>query len=374
MNAMGKVITLSVESGHPGAESRQKQMAIALGNLGYDVMWLGNGTYASDFGDTPVDYRTKTRLPGTALAAYKAFFGCREAFRVGAKRDQATLFAFDQNVFLGAGMCGIAVRSMRCIFFCRNDLVYQNEQLSLIYGERFGRAAHYTRQLACFLLSDKYVVQSEFARKNVLRRFGFVPRRFQPEVVVLPNDVSILSETAARSKAQREAKFRYLFIANSSWHKKGFPILSKIVKAFFRAGGKRSLTILGAGDAFERLKGQFGADSAVEFLGFRKDVQRIILQCDTVLVTSVVDHFPNVVLEAVSHKRTVLCTRIEAHVNILGPNHRLMFEVEDDMKELSSIFATNERQPNYDSILLDQMSAISRFTQAWERGLPEIFS
>ena len=69
--------------------------------------------------------------------------------------------------------------------------------------------------------------------------------------------------------------------------------------------------------ALERLRSQLGLDAACRFTGFRRDVAALLGVMDVFTLPSILEGFPQVLLEAFAQSRPVVATRIDGVTELI---------------------------------------------------------
>lgn len=149
--------------------------------------------------------------------------------------------------------------------------------------------------------ADLVICQSEFMKQELITKFGLAPSR----VARIYNPVDITSIAAladAEPSPYTEVGPNLVAIGRLS-REKGFDVLLKSLPLVRKAFPTACTTILGDGPDLPELKSaqkRFGLDSAVRFLGSRRNPFPFLKHADMLLLPSRSEAMPNVVLEAIA--------------------------------------------------------------------------
>lgn len=94
---------------------------------------------------------------------------------------------------------------------------------------------------------------------------------------------------------------------------KNHPMLFEALRRLLATGRKVRLRLVGDGElrqAYERRCAEMGIASAVEFLGYRDDMTRLLAQSDVAVLTSTKEGIPRAMMEAMAMKIPVVATRV----------------------------------------------------------------
>ncbi len=266
------------------------------------------------------------------------------------------------------------LKGNRAVYFCRNDQIYHAEEIARIVGRPLQIARRYfVLQYLCLLFATTYVVQSRFAADHLRRRSRKWPLVASKNcITILSNDVRL--EIQAPPVTRDSKTLRVAFVANPEWEKKGFFILERLFASTTFQHADMTFSIFGRGVAFERLRNAMPElpTGKVEYKGFLSEITALRQMVDVVLVPSVVDHFPNVVIECAALGLPMVLSDIEAHRNIF-PEHGGYFCVDAGPEEIVRKLE-EMRVPTFrDSVCASQQDDIVRLKDAWGAPLARIF-
>jgi len=164
---------------------------------------------------------------------------------------------------------------------------------------------------------DRLIVQSEYHKKRILEDCSSIDSR---KIHVIPNNIS--EEIRANwdsyhrprifKGAEKEGKLVYV---GSLVPRKGVQYLIEALAKLRDDGRKLILTVVGYGEdqqRLEKLSRQKGVHEQVHFVGYVSDPLPYIAQADLLVLPSLDDAFPNVVLEAMAVGTPVIATEVGA--------------------------------------------------------------
>ncbi len=134
--------------------------------------------------------------------------------------------------------------------------------------------------------------------------------------------------------------------------------------------------------ALERLRGQLGLDGACRFTGFRRDVAALLGVMDVFTLPSILEGFPQVLLEALAQSRPVVATRIDGVTELIedGVNGRLvppgdaaalaaaLIELLQDRAQAGKLAQTGRRQVEEQFSVTRMVQDVEAFYQSVLRG------
>jgi glycosyltransferase involved in cell wall biosynthesis len=186
--------------------------------------------------------------------------------------------------------------------------------VSSIRNEYFGGRTRELLMRFTDRLADVTVTNSQLAASSLVRRRVVSAKR----LVVVPNglDVCPFDTAAARREATRQklgmspASFLFLGIGRLTEQKSWADLL----EAAGRVADERARWIVaGEGRLREELEGEIAARGLTDrftLLGVRDDVPDLLAASDALVLSSIFEGLPNVVLEAMAASRPVIATRV----------------------------------------------------------------
>ena len=127
---------------------------------------------------------------------------------------------------------------------------------------------------------------------------------------VIPN----LARLKPVSTVVKPARIKNIFAAGRFVEKKGFNILLEALAELKSSAINFSLQIAGDGPEFDSLRAlstELGINENVQFLGRRNDIPDLMKNADLFVLSSLSDHFPIIVLEAMAMGTPIVATRCE---------------------------------------------------------------
>jgi len=350
-----RLLTVSKETGMPGAETRQARMVGRLTELGWSV-------------DEDSIFRpTKTIVQPRRLgsAAIVAALVARHLV------SRSNFFTFDPAIFVGLRLNPFLI-GKKGFFFCRNDQIYQKEEIGSFYGVRERTLIPYLTQLFCLLFADKYVVQTSHAKLRLIKRFyPFKVLGLQNKIVVLHNDVHVKYTETARKTISDEF-IDLAFISNPAWYKKGFPKIVELAEFSNLLSKKLRLHIMGEGPDFDLLLQKLDGLNVTYKAYGRTDWMSLGLpDIDFVIAPSVVDHFPNLLIECAACSVPLLLSDIEAHTYIY-PQHPGFFNLENFREDLINLLNDPHTDSLKEEIIESQKKYSNKLKSAWSSSNLEV--
>lgn len=352
-----RIVTALMRQGNRGAETRHQHMIAQLRQLGWTVLGL------------EADLRKRADGRGLRLQAAKFLAGLRAALAV---RRGDVFFAFEPYSFIGGAIFS-RIKGGKAIYFCRNDQVYERNEIRKYFSySRKATLRDYVLQIACLLFSNRYVVQSEFAMANLHARYAkLCGGRLAEKTAVLSNDLRV--RLISPAWGQRKKVQRIGFMSNPEWEKKGFPILREVIERTV-ADNSKFYSLYGEGAAFDRLKNELSPalQARVDFKGRCDDLMLLRKEIDVVFVPSVVDHFPNVVLEMACLGLPMILSDIRAHRNIF-PDHACYFSLKNPADEVDRLLDYLNGRSSWERVAVAQQQSLEPLTTAWRAPLNNLF-
>lgn len=179
--------------------------------------------------------------------------------------------------------------------------------------------------------SNKVIVQNSYDRKEMLERCN--PK--QDNFVLIPNNINVNwpdLKLEQGKKVDRTAVIKNILFIGSLDERKGIKVLLKAFKKLIAEGHTDlSLQVLGNGYLEKELKDYILKNNLLEhikMLGFVNSPMTQINESDLLVVPSLADSFPNVVLEALYLGIPVLGTNVGGIPDILK-YEQLLFKPDD---------------------------------------------
>ncbi|NBW41226.1 glycosyltransferase [bacterium] len=181
----------------------------------------------------------------------------------------------------------------------------------------------------------------------VSRELGDYARRVAKDIPinVIPNAVEY-KESAIQHQGNGCRNFRLGIIGRLS-HEKGHRLLFQALKSLNRFPFQFFLDVVGEGGCYDELLGMvrhFGLEKRVRFLGYQKNLDVIYRSLNLVVMPSLHEGSPNVLLEAMSHGVPVLGANISSLSSIIrNRENGFLFEagnvdnLSDELRFISTV-------------------------------------
>jgi glycosyltransferase involved in cell wall biosynthesis len=179
----------------------------------------------------------------------------------------------------------------------------------VVVSERIDPQSHYEsgwwrglRRLA-YRRADALAVQTEAAARWFRTRLGE-----RAAVTVLPNPVAMLADSGRSSV---EISRPFILAAGRLVHQKGFDVLIRAFALVVEAGADLRLVIAGDGPQARELRdlvAELRLEGRVIFPGTVTGLQALMRNADAFVLSSRYEGFPNVLLEALACRATVVAT------------------------------------------------------------------
>ncbi len=326
-------LTLSnLARGH-GSFPRHQRIARALVERGHRVIWIGPKGYSAPGIDAiplALDWLPNLAFVGLYVKILATIFKHRDLMR-----DVTASFAIREYDAFGLFLQP-SLRGRPRVFFSRGDVISINQLTSpdeKALADKLRRAASLFAypwvQKVVLRLADTVVVQADFLLDLLTQRHAALSFHG----IVLPNDCpSRASGTEPVDETDRTAAdvgtLQLGFVAPLFWEGKGLAVIVEMVRELQARGMSYRLHIAGDGPHRERLREALSSpelEDKVVWHGWVEDVPGFLRTIDLVVVTSLYDSNPNLVLEALVENTPLLASDIPAHREMLV-HEDLLFE------------------------------------------------
>jgi glycosyltransferase involved in cell wall biosynthesis len=178
--------------------------------------------------------------------------------------------------------------------------------------------------------AQKIIVQSNYAKDLLKRRHPAINNLLDEKLYVLYNNVNagwILRYSGyIRQKPVTPGRtYHFLFVGTINTELKGLHLLLKAVKTLLYEEYPVQLDVIGDGKLKSDYKHIYNKEKGIQFLGRVKEPMKVMPDYDLLIVPSLADSFPNVILEALYLEMPVIGSRAGGIPEILD-YPELMFE------------------------------------------------
>ena len=317
-------LTVSLQNKGHGTFPRHEKMAIALKNKGYDVIWISPPGYKNK------DFKNIS-LVGNFIPDFffigiylKVFLTC--IYNIKLIRDIDIVFAIREydamSIFFNPFF-----KKAKKIFFSRGDVVsilkinLPDKNFIQKIKDRFIILVYPTLQKIIYKKTDLTLLQTKFLKSIFERRLKCSSKNIK----VLPNNCI--------NKPQKKSKYLKLdnkkiiigFAAPMYWSCKGLETILEIYKELVDKKIFFKLEIAGKGPQEFKLKSALHSvsDQHYKWNGWVNNIDNFFNKIDILVVSSLYDSSPNLLLEALQKKKIIFASNISAHKEILKYNELL---------------------------------------------------
>lgn len=339
MTSRARKIVFPIESLFPGgAEHALLRLASSLDReLWTPEVWLlrGSGELSTDFAERGIVVRDCSRWDWNPLTAVVKTTAIRSALRLAQNRVQVVhSFAWD----------GCPAEAAAATLAATGGYVVR-----IATATPKGNAATWALKLH---LADRVVVLSEFSKRQILARYPWVG----PKLRVVPNGVDC--EQFAPSHEARQAVRRALGIPPGDiamvcvarlFADKNHPFLLRAFRKLLSAGsGSPRLLLVGDGGQRQRLvelATELGIGHRVQFLGYRRDVARVLSACDLFVLASKapddggIEGMSNAALEAMAAGLPVVMTKNGSEEILTSGQEGFLVDARDEAELVAALAA-----------------------------------
>ncbi len=154
-------------------------------------------------------------------------------------------------------------------------------------------------------------------------------KRFMPNVTVIPNPVSFISNDLSRYSHNVLAVGRIEEV-------KRFDLLVEAYGSIANKYPDWKLRIVGGGSQFDKLKQQSEPYNNIELLGSRKDIKELMLDSSFLVISSQFEAFSMVALEAMECGLPIVSTQLPS-IHFIANNHdSVIYANQNDFNDLAN--------------------------------------
>ena len=201
-------------------------------------------------------------------------------------------------------------------------------------------------------LVDEYTPNSEAVKEFIINKIGINKKK----VRVIPNSIEVEKYNIKidRKKYFKEFKIpkeNKVFGCIGSFKKqKGHTYLIDAFAKLLKKNPNNSLILIGEGKLREEIEAKtrkLGLQNNIKFLGNRKDTPKLINFMNYLVLPSLHEGMPNVLLEAMASKTPILCTNIRENTDLVG-DKAIIFPKKDVEALYKALMNPNKKKKNMD--------------------------
>ena len=246
-----------------------------------------------------------------------------------------------------------------------------------------GKRWHLTLDRWTSGLCDRWVCVSQGVRRHAIDEGGLNPDR----LVVIPNGVNLdrfqNAVPVARSELGAPNDARIALFVGRIDPQKGWRVLLEAMNSAMIRSSTWRLIMVGDGPERDDLQArlQQDSDSRTRWLGRRDDVPALLAAADLLILPSLWEGMPNVVLEAMAAGKPVIATDVEGSQELVAPGETGWLVPAGDSQALASALNEADADPsrlsrfgaNAQRFVAEHCSW-DRVAEAYERLWTELFS
>ncbi len=316
-----------------GGQRRYLELAQQLGALGHDVVLLKSDALEYPLAGCRVlslPFSPRRTLVLFSLRALGALKRARDAIRSFVPKADWVMIHGETHFFAGVWLTSLT--GARLLFAYRNNTVFE-AGVSLRENRR-----HLLKQASIAFAIFKYrlyermigrradvlVFQSTFDQESYLSRNPSARGR----CAIVPGNIGGPRFKAQHKDINRSVTLRRLAFVGGLGERKGIRYLVRAVEELVREGYDITLDVIGGDASLPRWQArleQQGLGERIRLLGRQADPFPLIGQADLVVVPSLFDSYPDVVLEALHTGTPVIGSAVGGIPDILR-HDELLFE------------------------------------------------
>jgi len=181
--------------------------------------------------------------------------------------------------------------------------------------------------------AQKIIVQSHYAKDLLKRRHPGIRKALAQKLYVLYNNVNTswmicYSGYIRQNPVTPGRTYHFLFVGIINTELKGLHLLLKSIQSLLNEGYPVQLDVIGDGRLKSDYEHMYNKERGIQFLGRVEEPMKLMPEYDMLIVPSLVDSFPNVILEALFLEMPVIGSKAGGIPEILV-YPELMFEPND---------------------------------------------
>lgn len=172
----------------------------------------------------------------------------------------------------------------------------------------------------------------EMVKRNLIELFGLV------DVTVIHNAVPAFNgEVVIDRELQKDRDSGFFLIGNIGRlsKQKGMEFFISSIPDVLRKHPEARFYIIGSGEDEAKLRALAG-DLPISFLGYRNDIQNIMMQLDLVVLSSLWEGLPLTPIEAFSVGKTIVATAVDGTIEIVKDKENGLLVEPSNSQELSN--------------------------------------
>ena len=222
-------------------------------------------------------------------------------------------------------------------------LKYRQKKLNILNGFK----TSILTRVEGYALKKAYqiITQCSYDKRQIIRRHKTLEKEITKKTYIIPNNVnpSWIAKhenlVSAKTNKANTGEFTIYFIGNLNDTKKGAQILLEAVSKLIEDEYDIRLVLIGGGKLLSTYRAKYSENNKIEFLGYQYDPLQYLVNADLLVVPSLVDSFPNTIMEGLFLEIPVIGSRRGGIPEMLQ-YEELLFEPETKslLNKIVSIF------------------------------------
>jgi glycosyltransferase involved in cell wall biosynthesis len=212
--------------------------------------------------------------------------------------------------------------------------------------------------------ANQIISQCSYDKKQIIQRHKTLEKEIADKTSIIPNNVNPSwiekYETLISAKANRgnSGEFIIYFIGNMNDPKKGAHILLDAAIRLIEQADNIRLIVIGGGKLLSKYAEKYSKYKQIEFRGYQENPIQYLVNADLLVVPSLVDSFPNTIMEGLFLEIPVIGSRRGGIPEMLQ-DEELLFEPEADQlfHKIASLLDNNTYE-KYRDLCLKRKEAL----------------
>ena len=208
------------------------------------------------------------------------------------------------------------------------------------------------------------ISQCLYDKKEIIQRHKYLEKEIADKMSVIPNNVnpSWIEKNEAlisnKGNEKKSRKFTIYFIGNLYDPKKGVHILLEAVSMLIEEEYDIRLIVIGGGKLLANYAQKYSKYKQIEFWGHQENPMQYLVNADLLVVPSLVDSFPNTIMEGLFLEIPVIGSKCGGIPEMLQ-EEELLFEPEPDhlFHKIASLLDNNTYE-KYRELCLKRKEAL----------------